>query len=134
MQIAGDLMTEYFRKNPIDEKNMHCIGFSLGAHACGVFFQIYFNKLKIKPGRITGLDPAGPFFNERSFDEKLSLNDARFVDVNIYQKAFFYKILHFFTLNLSIDKVIHTSARFGLDKKTGLIIQLFRFNILKIVK
>lgn len=30
MKIAGDLMTEFFRVNPIEEKNMHCIGFSLG--------------------------------------------------------------------------------------------------------
>ena len=30
MRIAGDLITEFFRVNPIQEKNMHCIGFSLG--------------------------------------------------------------------------------------------------------
>lgn len=95
MQIMGDLVTEFFRGNKIDEANMHCIGFSLGAHACGVFNKIYFNKLKVKPGRITGLDPAGPFFSDRSIEEKLAISDAVFVDV------------------------IHTSAKFGLDEKTG---------------
>ena len=59
MQIAADLLTEFFKYNKINEKNMHCIGFSLGAHMCGVFFQVYFDKFKIKPARITGLDPAG---------------------------------------------------------------------------
>ena len=82
MQILGDLITDFFAVNRINEKNMHCIGFSLGAHACGVFYQVYFNKIHVKPERITGLDPAGPFFSDRSFDEKLSYNDAVFVDVN----------------------------------------------------
>ena len=67
----------------------------IGAHACGVFFQVYFNKLKVKPERISGLDPAGPFFGDRVMDEKLSFNDAVFIDV------------------------IHTSKHFGLGQKTG---------------
>jgi hypothetical protein len=36
MQIAADLLTNFFMLNKIDEKNMHCIGFSLGAHCCGI--------------------------------------------------------------------------------------------------
>lgn len=30
MRITANLMTAYFIKNKINEKNMHCIGFSLG--------------------------------------------------------------------------------------------------------
>ncbi len=89
MQVLGDLLTEFFRVNRIDEEQMHCIGFSLGAHACGVFYQVYLDKLLIKPGRITGLDPAGPFFSDRSIEEKLSYNDAKFVDVIFFVLLFF---------------------------------------------
>jgi hypothetical protein len=59
MKITGDLMVEYFRNNKINEKNLHCIGFSLGAHMCGIFGKIFYENLKFKIGRITGLDPAG---------------------------------------------------------------------------
>ena len=30
MKITANIMVDYFIKNKIDEKNMHCIGFSLG--------------------------------------------------------------------------------------------------------
>ena len=95
MQIAADLLTEFFKYNKINEKNMHCIGFSLGAHMCGVFFQVYFDKFKIKPARITGLDPAGPLFDSKALTEKLDYDDAYFVDI------------------------IHTSKRFGITQNLG---------------
>jgi hypothetical protein len=59
MKVTGDLMVEYFRNNKIDEKKLHCIGFSLGAHMCGIFGKIFYENFKYKIGRITGLDPAG---------------------------------------------------------------------------
>ena len=57
MQIAADIMVDYLKVNRINETNMHCIGFSLGAHMCSIFYKTYFNKIKVKPERITGLDP-----------------------------------------------------------------------------
>lgn len=62
MEIAGRIMAEYFKANQINEKNVHCIGFSLGAHMCSIFYKVYFRKFGVKLDRITGLDPAGPFF------------------------------------------------------------------------
>jgi pancreatic triacylglycerol lipase len=95
MKIAADLMTEFFRYNKVNEKNMHCIGFSLGAHMCAIFYQTYTDKFKIKPERITGLDPAGPMFGSKPLNEKLSYLNANFVDI------------------------IHTSKNFGSDEKLG---------------
>ena len=95
MQVAADIMVKYFRVNRINEKNMHCIGFSLGAHMCAIFYKTYFAQLKVKPERITGLDPAGPFYKSKPFNEKLHHTDANFVDI------------------------IHTSEHFGLPEKNG---------------
>lgn len=95
MNLAADLMVKFFSLNKIDENKMHCIGFSLGCHMCSIFYKVYQTKLKIKPYRITGLDPAGPFFHEKPLSEKLNYNDAQFVDI------------------------LHTSENFGLADKLG---------------
>ncbi|CAB3381367.1 Hypothetical predicted protein [Cloeon dipterum] len=58
--------------------DLHIIGFSLGAHVAG-FASAYLKPFRI--GRITGLDPALPFFASLSRSWKLDANDARFVDV-----------------------------------------------------
>ena len=54
MYTVAEIMVNYLNVSRIDEKNMHCIGFSLGAHMCSIFYKTYFSKLKIKPERITG--------------------------------------------------------------------------------
>jgi hypothetical protein len=54
MEIAGNLMSDYFKANRVQESNVHCVGFSLGAHACSMFYKAYFNKFGTKLGRITG--------------------------------------------------------------------------------
>lgn len=95
MEIAGNLMADYFKANRVQESNVHCVGFSLGAHACSMFYKAYLNKFGTKLGRITGLDPAGPFFKAKPINEKIHFTDADFVDI------------------------IHTSEQFGLSEKNG---------------
>jgi hypothetical protein len=56
---------------------IHIIGHSLGAHAAG------YAGSRIKPqiSRITGLDPAGPYFEFTDPKVRLDPTDAKFVDI-----------------------------------------------------
>ncbi|XP_038860265.1 lipoprotein lipase-like [Salvelinus namaycush] len=60
-----------------DLKNLHLLGYSLGAHVAGVAGNLTNNKVN----RITGLDPAGPRFEYAEHLNRLSPDDATFVDV-----------------------------------------------------
>ncbi|XP_027698364.1 lipase member I-like isoform X2 [Vombatus ursinus] len=57
--------------------SFHFVGMSLGAHISGFVGQMFNGQL----GRITGLDPAGPFFSGKPPHKRLDYTDAQFVDV-----------------------------------------------------
>ncbi|GLV32687.1 uncharacterized protein CBL_00606 [Carabus blaptoides fortunei] len=65
----------------IDPRTMHVLGFSLGAHVASYAGNWIFSTMGIKVGRITGLDPALPFFATLKADWKLDSSDADFVDI-----------------------------------------------------
>lgn len=60
----------------LDPADVHIIGHSLGAHTAG-----YAGQNIPGLGRITGLDPAGPYFQGMSTNVRLDPSDASFVDV-----------------------------------------------------
>lgn len=59
-----------------DNHNVHIIGHSIGAHVAG-----YAGERTARLGRISGLDPAGPFFQQTDPHVRLDPSDAEFVDV-----------------------------------------------------
>ena len=68
----------------------HVIGHSLGAHIAGyagAHLQQYFH---VKLPRITGLDPAYPFFGEAPPVIRLDPSDATFVDVMHTDNNYFF--------------------------------------------
>ncbi|XP_011865581.1 PREDICTED: pancreatic triacylglycerol lipase-like [Vollenhovia emeryi] len=67
----------------VDPADIYVIGFSLGAHVAGCASEVL-KERSLLLGRITGLDPASPFFRRHLFREKtrkLDATDARLVDV-----------------------------------------------------
>ena len=61
--------------------DLHLVGHSLGAHVVGIMGQTVKALGLGKLPRITGLDPAFPYYEFSGVDSKLSKDDADFVDV-----------------------------------------------------
>ena len=70
-------------------KKIHLIGHSLGAHVIGSAGYLVHQKLGKKIGRITGLDPAGPFMKLLKPKDRLSKSKGIFVDALHTQIDFF---------------------------------------------
>jgi len=68
-------VVQNLRNRGVSRSNLVCVGHSLGGHTCG-----HAGK-RTKWGRISGLDPAGPLFENYSPDARLHPNDANLVDV-----------------------------------------------------
>nr|XP_054928344.1 lipase member I-like isoform X1 [Dermacentor andersoni]XP_054928345.1 lipase member I-like isoform X1 [Dermacentor andersoni]XP_054928346.1 lipase member I-like isoform X1 [Dermacentor andersoni] len=65
-------------KHRLSPNSVHVVGFSLGAQVAGFCGRHFHRAFNTKLGRITGLDPAGPLF-ENSMT-CISKSDAQFVD------------------------------------------------------
>lgn len=76
--LTGELMKYLSLRAGALLEDMWCVGHSLGAHTCGFAGKRTGGKL----GRITGLDPAGPWFESvATLDVGLNPKCAEFVDV-----------------------------------------------------
>ncbi|CAH0554374.1 unnamed protein product [Brassicogethes aeneus] len=75
MEIAH-LINYLVKKYDYDARDVHIIGHSLGAHTAG-----YAGSLVSGLGRITGLDPAEPYFQGMPAHVRLDPTDAELVDV-----------------------------------------------------
>ncbi|XP_019877450.1 pancreatic triacylglycerol lipase [Aethina tumida] len=75
LEIAH-LINYLVKKHDYDARDVHIIGHSLGAHTAG-----YAGSLVPGLGRITGLDPAEPYFQGMPAHVRLDPSDAELVDV-----------------------------------------------------
>lgn len=70
------LITKLREEHGLRSEDVHLIGHSLGAHTAG-----YAGERIAGLGRITGLDPAEPYFQNMGPSVRLDPSDATFVDV-----------------------------------------------------
>ncbi|EDV23023.1 uncharacterized protein TRIADDRAFT_57866 [Trichoplax adhaerens] len=75
-RIVGAQIGELIKALPVSRERIHIIGHSLGAHIAS-----YAANRADLVGRITGLDPAAPLFQDMVTDIRLDKTDALFVDV-----------------------------------------------------
>lgn len=80
-------MVDFLKTNAqLNLDTLHLVGHSLGAHICGLTGKLLKDYIL---NTIIGLDPAGPLFYEEHPDERLSVDDAEYVEV-IHTNSGFY--------------------------------------------
>lgn len=83
---VAELLDYMVRNNGLQVKDLHLLGLSMSGQIIGQIGQ----KMKTgKPARITGFDPALPFFHPTEKDKILDESDGQFVDV-IHTNAGFF--------------------------------------------
>ncbi|MCI3325438.1 hypothetical protein MQA28_25810, partial [Escherichia coli] len=85
--MIAQLITFLQNATGAQPENMHVIGHSLGSHVAG-----YAGERLRHLGRITGLDPAEPYFQNTDRVVRLDPTDALFVDVIHTDAASFYSL------------------------------------------
>ncbi|XP_076355793.1 pancreatic lipase-related protein 2-like [Tachypleus tridentatus] len=84
-RMVGAIIAEFLKNLEVAPTNIHIIGHGVGAHIAG-----YTGERVPGLGRITGLDPAGPYFQKTDPKVHLDPSDAEFVDViHTKDKKFF---------------------------------------------
>ncbi|KAF6202054.1 hypothetical protein GE061_004451 [Apolygus lucorum] len=76
----ADFINFLVTEGNIPKNSIHLVGHSLGAHVCGFAGKIFKKKYRMKINRISGLDPAGPLFNENKPNARLDRGDAHSID------------------------------------------------------
>ncbi|GAB6027535.1 hypothetical protein CHUAL_001783 [Chamberlinius hualienensis] len=94
--ILGRFIELLHNETGLSFSQCHLIGHSLGAHAAGYAGQYLTGKI----GRISGLDPAGPYFYDTDPVVRLDTTDAQFVDIMHTNKG------SLLTGHFGIDQVI----------------------------
>ncbi|KAH8358360.1 hypothetical protein KR200_009209, partial [Drosophila serrata] len=92
-KCLAQLINNLVDANIVQNENIHIIGFSLGGQVAGQTA----NYLKRKLKRITGLDPAKPFFILAGNTKRLDPGDAEFVDVihtNVFGRGMLSRMGH----------------------------------------
>jgi len=78
-QTFGELLIRDLKVSPT---NIHVIGHSLGAHFAGhLARQLAVTGNMGKVARVTGLDPAKPYFDVTDISNRIQKSDAHFVDI-----------------------------------------------------
>uniref|UniRef100_A0A336LVZ1 CSON006087 protein n=1 Tax=Culicoides sonorensis TaxID=179676 RepID=A0A336LVZ1_CULSO len=90
--IANFLKSMKINSQDFDFGKIHAIGFSLGAHVVAFTSNTLKNSTGKALKRITGLDPALPFFATTNHEWKLDETDADFVDIVHTNAGLFGKI------------------------------------------
>lgn len=79
--ISALLIKEMVVQVGVNTKYVHVIGHSLGAHLSGYIGNTLKTRFGLTLGRITGLDPAEPHFQQTDPVVRLDPTDALFVDI-----------------------------------------------------
>ena len=74
---VADFISHLVESKNASLASFHVIGHSMGAHIAGCAGHRLNGQLK----RITGLDPAKPYFAEKDLRERIDSSDAEFVDI-----------------------------------------------------